>query len=190
VPNYSGVRSAAADSQRVNPLPENLTSNNHTMKINSEGKLEIHPQDIVDNLSKEHKMEFIKHYLVSSDVIQTVLDYICDDDPDGWWTGDSDEIRAAFLKKVEDTHLAKFSQHNWKSLGEACKKITKIRSEQHLYWKLYHHPECHNMTISEWLMKNEIDGDIMEHTSKVADDEIAQIISEVKKEITGLIKSS
>jgi len=158
--------------------------------IMKDGKLEIHPQDIVDNLSKEDKMEFIKHYLVSTDVIQFVLDYICDDDEDGWWTGDSDEIRAAFLRRVEDAHLAGFGRYNWKSLGDACERIKKIRSEQHLYWKLYHHPESGSLTIAEWLMKHNVNNDIIEHTSKVADEEIDKIVHELKEEIRRIREST
>ena len=155
-----------------------------------DGKLEIYPQDIAESLSKEDRMEFIKHHVLCADAIQTVLDYICDGDEDGWWTGDSDEIRAAFLRRVEDTHLAQFSRYNWKSLGVACDKITKIRSEQHLYWKLYHHPESHNLTIAEWIMKHDVNKEICEYQSKIADDEIDRIVNDLKEEIRRIREST
>ena len=157
------------------------------MKI-EDGKLIIHPQDIAEALPKEDKLEFIKHHVLSADVIQMVLDYICDGDESGWWAGDSDETRAAFLKRVEDTHLAEFSRYNWESLGTACDKIKKIRSEQHLYWLLYHHPEAHDLSISDWLRKNDIDAKLSQHCTKIADKEIEQIVSALKEEISDLKK--
>ena len=153
-----------------------------------DGKLIIYPQDIADSLSGEDKLEFIKHHVLSEDAIQMVLDYICDGDEEGWWSGDSDEIRASFLRRVEDTHLAEFSRYNWNSLGTACDKIKKIRSEQHIYWLLYHHPEAHDLTISEWLRKHDVNNDISEYSTKIADEEIEQIVSALKEEISDLKK--
>jgi len=155
------------------------------MKL-KDGDIIINPSEIIDSLSKEDKLEVLKHYMTCPDVINAVLDYICDEDEDGWWAGDSDRTRSGFLKRVEDCHLKNLGRGNWKSLDEACAKITKIRSEQHLYYMLYHHPESHNMTISEWLRVHNKDDKINEHCSKIADDEIESIVTALKSEIESI----
>ena len=148
------------------------------------GEIQIDPYEIVEALTSEQKHEMLKHYMVSDDVVTSVIAWMCDEDEDGWWAGGSHKLRERLFKKVEDCHLAKLARFNWSSLDEAIPKIKKIRSEQHLYWTLYHHPDAHNMTISEWIRTR--GNEICEHTTKVADDEIDEIREALRLEVLNL----
>ena len=153
------------------------------MKIEN-GEIKIDPQEIVDSLTSTEKTEMLKYYMVCDDVIESVIAWMCDEDTDGWWSSGSHKLREKLLKKIEDCHLAKMARFNWSSLDTAIPKIKKIRSEEHLYWKLYHTEESWNMTVSDWL-RTHGEG-LCEHTTEIADTEIAEIIESLKAELSNL----
>lgn len=148
------------------------------MKI-TDGKIEIHPSEIIDSLSEEDKKSLIKELCISSDVINWVFDYICGDDEDGWWSSENSRQREQLLRRVEKTHLNKVTRYDWNLLEQAANSLKHVISENHIYWNLYHHPDRNTLTIDKFLEKFGEN----QYTTKLADDKIEEIVNIVKEAV-------
>lgn len=151
------------------------------MKINKEGKLEIDLSDIVDSLPEKDRRDFIKSAACSRQVIDWVIDYICGDDEDGWWTGDDGDLREKILTRVENTHLKDVTVFDWSLIKDAQKRLKEIESQRHIYWLLYHHPD-RQITIGEFIGNKDMSEE-HEFSTKRADEKVQEVIDIVKNAI-------
>ena len=65
------------------------------------GNLKLDIDYILSAMSEEDLYAFVKSVALDDFIIQKVVDYICDEDEDGCWTGNSNKVRENILKRVE-----------------------------------------------------------------------------------------
>ncbi|MFA5217096.1 hypothetical protein [Sulfuricurvum sp.] len=107
----------------------------------------ININDLYSAMSEQDQKDFVKSVALNDDIINWVLDYICGDDNDGYWTSDDSNIRQRFLNRVEKTQLTK-SIISWDTIRKIDQHLKDIKCKQHIYWSLYHDiPQI----ISQWL---------------------------------------
>lgn len=150
------------------------------MKYDEEGNVIISLEDIIQNMSKEEKKKLCKTISIDYDVKKAVIDYICDEDEDGWWCSDSGHIREDILMRIEKAQLDKPTWYNWKLIDEAITRLKHMRSENHIYYTLYHLRDPH-MLVSDFVriyLKDE-----SEHMTNRADDDIKEVLNIVKNAI-------
>lgn len=150
------------------------------MKINKDGKIEFDIGEIWESLSTENKKEFIKSCAISPDIIKWVMDWICGEDEDGWWTTEH-PLREQLLKRVQEKQLTQpVTKYNWSIIQAAAEQLKKICSEKHLYWELYHHPAKHEMTIYKFLQGRE---SLNEFYTTAADEKIEEVLEIVRNAV-------
>jgi len=148
------------------------------MKVDEEGNVVIALEDIIQNMSKEEKKRLCKIISIDYDVKKSVIDYICDEDEDGWWSSDNGEYREEILIRVERCHLENPNGQNWKLIGEAIERLKHARSQQHIYWTLYH-LENKDMRVSDFIRLYMRDED--QFMTKKAETDIEEIMNIVKE---------
>lgn len=159
----------------------------------SQNKIEIDMGHLLEAMDKDDCKAFIKSFACQDFVIEKVIDYICGDDEDGWWTGYSDEYRTKILTRVENTQIKKWSKYNWKVFEELKNRLKEIQEKRHIYWQIYHdkgfremivlNPYTEEKTtmgnyISDWFKSRNIESN---YTTKQADDDINRIEGMIKK---------
>ncbi len=151
------------------------------IKINDNG-LWVDFDYLMESMSSEDQKMFIKKFAIESNVIDHVVNYICGEDPDGWWSGCADDRRMKILTKVENAQLNKWSGYNWKFIDEATNRLKEIKEKQHIYWALYHsgvdYDSDFSMKVRKFLESNGIESD---YTTKQADEEIEKVYSIIKE---------
>lgn len=121
--------------------------------INSDGNVVLDLGTLLtDHLTVEQKRELLKRLSVSSDVIEWVIAYICGEDDDGWYDGRDADIRQKLLQRVEKAQMKDaLLKYKWSVFEELERRLREIKSIQHIYWKLYHHPNKYKTTIAEFI---------------------------------------
>lgn len=138
------------------------------MKIKIEkGDIQISIQELIECLSDDEKLSVAKTLAVSDWFLKKATDYICDEDEDGWWTGDSAQKRHEILRRVEEKQIEKLPYFNWKPWDAIQDSLKRITSREELYWILYHNNDEEKR---KW-----IDGCNSHYTTKTADEEIEKI---------------
>ena len=156
------------------------------MKINKEGNIEFDIYEIWESLSTEHKKQFIKSCAISPDIIKWVMDWICGEDEDGWFTTEH-PLREELLARVEEKQISNpVTKYNWSLIQEAAKELKKIYSNKQVYWKLYHHPSKHILTIAKFL---DAEKDLSEFSTTAADEKIEEIVEIVRAAVQPKIRS-
>lgn len=138
--------------------------------------LAIPLEPLLQGMSLEQKRELLAWLASDEEVIRCVVDFICGEDDLGWAMGDPNR-RAAILARVEDTQLREGVHYGWYPWVEATRKIKDIRSQEHLYWVLYHQidPEISRLVFGE-LRRLGVESN---YTTKVADEEVAMVRNEL-----------
>jgi hypothetical protein len=156
------------------------------MKI-EDGYLKLDLDKLFSAMPEETQKEFIKSFAVEETVIEHVIDYICGEDPDGWWTGYASDLRFNLLERVEKTQLKNWSKYNWSVFSEISQALRDIRCKQQLYWQLVYHPNdeiC--WKIMDWMKSKGIESNF---TTKQADDDIARIEKLIRDKLEGFAKN-
>lgn len=132
--------------------------------------VELRP--LISAMSLEQKREMLAWLAADDEVVNYVVDAICGEDEQGWAIG-SPNCRQAILARVEDVQLREGFQYNWRVWDEARQKIKDIRSQEHLYWVLYHQidPEVSRRVFDELRRL----GVACNYLSTVADEEISAL---------------
>lgn len=151
---------------------------------NSAIKIDFH--HLFQAMSEEDTRVLIKSLAVESFVINKVIDYICDEDKDGWWASDTPNIRQKILERIEKSHLKNSVKYNWSVFNELESRLREIKEKQHIYWSLYRlDSEMYSVTndttgtsesirsfIFNWMKRHGIK---TEYSSKCADEDINNI---------------
>lgn len=155
------------------------------MKI-EDGEIRLDLIEIMESLSEDDCKMFIKHFSCQSFIIEKVIDYICGDDEDGWWTGDATNIRQKILCRIEKKQLEQsYLSYSWEPWAELTNRLKEIKERKHIYWHLYHDfPDHHE--IWEWMKRRGIDS---EYTTKQAHEDIKKIESMILDTLSGMSKS-
>jgi hypothetical protein len=134
--------------------------------------LKIPLEPLIRGMSLDKKREMLAWLATDDEVIHYVVDVICGEDELGWAMGDPNR-RAAILSRIEDTQLKNGTHYSWKPWDEARSKIKDIRTEEHLYWVLYHQidPDVSRRVFDELRRLGVKDN----YTSTRADAEIAAV---------------
>ncbi len=147
------------------------------MKINKDGNIEFSIEEIWESLGTDQKKQFIKSCAISPDIIKWVMDWICGEDEDGWWTTEH-PLREQLLARVEEKQLSTtVTKYNWTIIQKAADELKKIYSDKQIYWSLRHHPEKYTMTIAKFLEGKE---SWNEFQTTAADEKIEEIVEIVK----------
>jgi len=113
------------------------------------GELTIDPVEFFDCLSEEDKLAVAKNLATQDFALQKAIDFLCEEDEDGWYSGISPRMRQNLLEQVGKAHIRE-SKHNWDVFSDLRDQIKYDRSSDHIYYMLYHH---HNqdLTIREFM---------------------------------------
>lgn len=143
----------------------------------NENKINI--DALLEGMSLEDQKKFIKRFAIQSSVIDHVIDYICGEDPDGWWTSMDDELRMKILGRVEDAQIKKWSKYYWDFISEAKDRLKEIREKQHIYWTLYHGAFSEELrdVFFKFCMANNI---VSEYTTKQANEDVEKVLKIVE----------
>lgn len=146
-------------------------------------KLQLDLEPLIRGMSIEKKREMLAWLATDDEVIRYVVDVICGEDELGWCMGDPGR-RADILSRIEDTQLKDCTRYNWKPWAAARDKIRDIRTQEHLYWVLYHQidPDVSRRVFDE-LRRLGVESN---YTSKIADDEIAAVKLELDKALVAM----
>ena len=87
---------------------------------NGEIKLDI--EYVLSAMSEEDQRLFVKAFSLQRNIIEHVINSICGEDPDGWWSSYEDEDRMNMFKRVEQAQLKNWSSYNWEFIREALPK--------------------------------------------------------------------
>lgn len=124
-----------------------MTDDRKLYAVLSNGDIVIDAADVFAALTGDQFEELIHRLGCAHRVLERAIDFLCDDDSDGWYDSTSVNDRQALLERVEQGHIAK-SKYNWLAWTEIRNALKAIRSEEHIYWRIYHHaPE----SVREWL---------------------------------------
>lgn len=102
-----------------------------------DSRLSIHMETLVRAMTKEQKLEVLSWIASDGEVIDHVVDVICGEDPLGWSTGDPNR-RESILARIESTQLKEGVRYNWKPWDLIRQLLRDIRTEENIYWILYH----------------------------------------------------
>ena len=108
---------------------------------------------LLESMSEDDCKAFIKHFSIQECVINHVIDYICGDDPDGWWTGNDADLRMKLLQRVEKKQLDRPTRWGWSVWREVEARLKEIRCKQQIYWKLYHNDSPFEVTLYDGTKK-------------------------------------
>lgn len=138
------------------------------------GFIKVDIDILIDQMETEEKTTILKSLSTSQDVIKWVLDFICNEDEDGWYDGNSENTRQDFLEKVEQTQLGQTLSFYWSPWQELRDKLKTIEANRAVYEKVSSMMRCDH-SYSKWFRDN-FDKDEMSHyTTKGADEKIAEI---------------
>jgi hypothetical protein len=102
-----------------------------------DSRLSIHMETLVQAMTKEQKLEVLSWIASDGEVIDHVVDVICGEDPLVWSTGDPNR-RESILARIESTQLKEGVRYNWKPWDLTRQLLRDIRTEENIYWILYH----------------------------------------------------
>jgi hypothetical protein len=140
------------------------------------GYLKIDFEQIVEHMEKEEKIQVLKSIAVSNDCVQWVLDYICGDDPDGWWSGSDVQLRQKFLEKVEQTQLGKtWLSASWEPWGAIKDKLKEIESSREMFARIERIKRQYDHPLHRWVSKEFSDDDCSHYVTTLADDKIKEV---------------
>ena len=109
------------------------------MKIKIDGgDLKIGITELIESLSSEQKKEIIHSIACNDDVIKRTIDYICDEDEEGWYSGSNPELRQQALVRIEKKQLETLPTYYWRVWEDLQQELNNIRSKEQVYWSLYH----------------------------------------------------
>lgn len=150
------------------------------MKIDEKGNLALNLEEICNALSEEEKKKFVKLMSISPEIIKWVMDWICGEDEDGWWTTEH-PLREDLLARAESSQIGKeVTKYNWTLIKEAANKLKHSISEQHIYYKLYDaNPE---MTVRKFLETSDIQVN-NPYQTKLAEKKIQEVIDIVREAV-------
>ncbi len=155
------------------------------MKINKDGKIEFDIEEIWESLATDQKKQFIKSCAISPDIIKWVMDWICGEDEDGWWTTEH-PLRELLLARVEEKQLTNpVTKYNWTLIQKAVEQLKKVCSEKHLYWELFHHPAKREITIDKFLEGKD---HLNEFYTTAADEKIEEVLEIVRNAVQPKIR--
>lgn len=146
------------------------------------GHIKIDLDYFLEAMSSADQKDFIKRFSIDSNVIDHVVDYICGEDPDGWWSGCADERRMKILTKVENAQIKSWSEYSWEFIKEATDRLREIKEKKHIYWALYHngcdYDSDFSQNVRKFLNNHGIESD---YTTEQADEEIKQVLDIVRE---------
>ena len=134
------------------------------------GKLQIDVDYLASAMDKDDYKSFIKGLALDSFVIGKVIDYICDEDVDGFWHTGSNVSREEILKRIEKTQLSKDIKYNWSLLSDVENSLKKLASNKSMYYKVHH---CE--FLDERQKSALLDGEDCEYKTNKADEQIKEI---------------
>lgn len=102
------------------------------------GKIQIDADYLAASMSNEDYHSFIKGVALDSFIIDKVVDYICDEDEDGFWTSGSNRTREEILMRIEKSQMSANVRFNWSFLKNIEDKLKKIAVNKSMYYKIYH----------------------------------------------------
>lgn len=149
------------------------------MKITEKGIIEIDIDEIINSLDTDEQKKLVKSLAISPTIIGWVMDWICGEDEDGWWTTEH-PLREQLLKRVEEKQIKNIGRYNWTLISKAADALKHYCSEKHLYYSLYYHPNADTMTIAEFC-RSHPDGN--QYQTKQAEEKIQEIIDIVKEAV-------
>lgn len=94
-------------------------------------------ETLVRAMTKEQKIEVLSWIASDGEVVDHVVDVICGEDPLGWSIGDPNR-RVSILSRIEETQLKEGVRYNWKPWDLIRQLLKDIRTEENIYWILYH----------------------------------------------------
>lgn len=143
------------------------------MEINANGTITLSITEIIERMDEESAKEAIKALCCSDQAIKWVMDFLCDEDEDGWYNSTTPQNRLDLLTRIEDKCLdANGLRYDWRAFQALVRTLKDIRSEAHIYWAMYHHPTANTTTLSEFTRSlNHEDN----YTTTRADRDIAEI---------------
>ena len=154
-----------------------------------DGCLKIDLQFLIERMSTEDKKTVLKSLAVQEDVTQWVLDYICDKDSDGWWSGGSDEVRVNFLQEVEQTELGRtWLSCYWSPWSECRDALKMVESHREVSKRLERLMRDYDNPMSEWLRKHFDVDECSHYVTKLADEKIKEIENIILKTLAGMKK--
>jgi hypothetical protein len=152
------------------------------MKINEKGNVEFDPVEVFKSLPEESQKKLAKSLACDDFYIRKVVDLLCGEDEDGWFTGIDADYRQEILERIEKSHTKNPFNYSWSVWKEILQTVKSLKSEQHLYYKLYHH-QNQDLTIRQF-MDNIKDEDSQEYFTTKADKEIEEIKTIIKEKLT------
>jgi len=142
--------------------------------------LKINLNTLIEKLDEEESRQLIKTLAIQPKIIKSVVDYICGDDADGFWSSEEPQLRQGILERIERTHINTLAtsgpRYGWSVWQDIQKQLKDIKCKQHVYWALYHDEyfkEKYDWTlISNFFKRHNIESD---YTTKKADEDILQV---------------
>ena len=100
-------------------------------------KIQIEIEHLIQSLSFEKKREILSWLATDSEVVESVINAICGEDELGWAMGSPND-RQRILERVEGKQVAECLRYNWSPWEDLKQKLKDIRSDERVYWNLYH----------------------------------------------------
>lgn len=150
------------------------------MKI-KDGEVNINLMDLFDSMSEEQKLKLAKSIACSDWMIEKLLNFICGKDDDGWWTSSDVQIRYKILLAVEDAQLKEKMRFSWSPWRDIEQRLKDILSHEHLYWRIYHHPNLSHETKESLIGKME--SNLTTHIADKQIEEVKAIIENAMEEM-------
>jgi hypothetical protein len=148
------------------------------------GEVRIGIEEMMGSLTAEEQKAFIKTFSISDAIIEHVVDFICDEDKDGWWAGNSPNTRQRILSRIEQKQLELCPTYCWEPWDKIREALKAIRAKEHIYWFIYHKlPERLREVVINAMTEAGVESD---YTTKDADADIARIEEMIKTAFTDM----
>lgn len=152
------------------------------------GEIKIDIDYLLSAMNEDDQKAFVKAFAVQRNIIEHVIDSICGEDPDCWWSSYDNEDRMRMFKRVEKAQLKKWSTYNWEFITEAKDRLKEIREKQRVYWALFHGEFREHLwdDFSQFCKRN---GITSEYTTELANEDIARVEKIVKDALDKMAKA-